>query len=150
MGAARSRPVAWKTGCGRRKEWERDGMRERRDTEGLYLERSLRGEWPHYFWPRTEERERETERKRGIQSERGRELREGEWVSEGRRECEGEIEQVWFSSTQLLTATAVTSLHLFALPLCSSLIPSFLPFFFPSNNSFPLGSMPKLSRLHIL
>lgn len=61
-----------------------------------------------------------------IQSER-------EWRGrEGGRECEGEIKEVWFSSTQLLTATAVTSLHLFfALPLLSSSILSFLPTFLP-------------------
>lgn len=58
--------------------------------------------------------------------------------SERGRECEGEIEEVWFSST--LTATAVTSLHLSLLSLYFPLLfsPSFLSL---SLTSFYLDNM---------
>lgn len=62
------------------------------------------------------------------------------------RECEGEIEELWFSSTQLQTATAVTSLHLLlALPLLLFL-PSF-SYFVPLLSAFTLGCISNESRL---
>lgn len=76
---------------------------------------------------------RERERKRGV-GERG----ELQIKRKKGRECEGEIEELWFSSTQLQTATAVTSLHLLlALPLLLFL-PSF-SYFVPLLSAFTLG-----------
>lgn len=79
----------------------------------------------------------------------GLRVRETKWermesrrrVRGGGRECEGEIKEVWLSSTQLLTATAVTSLHLLLLYLCSLLLffLSFLPSFSPFLSFLPLG-----------
>lgn len=49
---------------------------------------------------------------------------EARMVTEEGRECEGEIKEVWFSSSQLQTATAVTFLRL--LSLRSPVSPAFL------------------------
>lgn len=92
------------------------------------MERSLRGEWPRYFWLQSVSEKRE-----------GHEAR---MVKEEGRECEGEIKEVWFSSPQLQTATAVTFLRLLS-PLQSP-----RPFF--SFLSCLLAACQRESRLQIL
>lgn len=94
-------------------------MRERRDTEGFLYGTVLERGVTSLFLA--------SEREGEIQSER---MESGRRVREGGRECEGEIKEVWFSSTQLLTATSVPPSNLLLLFLCSLLL--FLPFFLPS------------------
>lgn len=56
-----SRPFAWKRDVTETENWNE---RRARDAEGFYLERSLRGDWPHYFGP-LRERERRSRQRKG-------------------------------------------------------------------------------------
>lgn len=101
--------------------------------ESFYMERSLRGEWPHYFWP---QREREKERERDTDGELGA---EGEKREKMRRRDKGGL-------AFINTIAECHCCHLPSPPFGSRLIsPTLLPLL-----PFPLPLLSNKSRLKTL